>query len=409
MEHSIRIADTALEEFEIVYEASSILARRTAILLMAHLKERFGICLPVREDGTPASEHEILIGNTCRTGIAVCREEFVLYVSTKHLKAVFGSTFAYEEMRKYLTEELFAAPELELRRGWLYSRDISDKLTDGREYAWKRQGSLRFLTANIYGAGKNCVERMKYLRETFLEYRPDIIALQEVSVKETVFEENIAHQLLADGYREIWEDCPNNNEPLLIRCDRFGVIESGHHLFTMANNGNSKQVSWAVLRDKQEDRIFAAFCTHFYYDDDEYGLLTKLQNAVELREICDYIYDKYKCPIIGGGDFNGTKYTEHVQRLYEYGFVNTHDAAPIKNWWGSCSDRCVPDEELGILVGLKDVINRTPSYERFVIDHILTYGKHMQPITNFIIADETVRLGTDHALLYADVDYPSEK
>ncbi len=406
MEHSISIAGTSLEHFEIVYEKKSVLARRIAVLLMAHLKDAYGVCLPFRDDSTDESEHEIRVGNTCRTDIKVRDTEFVVYASTQHLKAVFGSTFAYEALRVYLVEELFSKADLSLPHGWLYSRDISDQLTDGRQFAHNQQGSLRFLTANIYGAGKNCVERMKYLQAAFIEYQPDIIALQEVSVKETVYEENIAHLLLADGYREIWEDCPNNNEPLLIRYDRFDVIESGHHLFTMANNGNSKQVSWAVLKDKREGRIFASFSTHFYYDDDEYGLLTKLQNAVELRDICTRIYEKYHCPIIGGGDLNGTKNDAHIKRLYEYGFENTHDKAIYKNCCGSCSERCVPDEELGILMGLKDVINRTPEYERFRIDHVLTFGEHMKINTNVIVADETVRLGTDHAILYVDADYP---
>ncbi len=398
------ISGTPLADFTIVYQSGSILAKRTAILLMAHLREKFGICLPVCEDDSSA-EHKIVIGGESFTGIACARHEFVMYATPNHLKATFTSTFAYERLRVYLTEELFGECR-SIKKSWLYAEDITPTLDGGRQYAWERQGDLRVLTANIFGAGKSGEERMAYLKCTFDEYAPDILLLQEVSVKETALENNISHILMRSGYREIFEDCDNNYEPVLIRADRFDVIEHGNHIFTMANNFDSKQVSFAVLFDRQLKRTLAVFSTHFWYTDDEYGLQSKLQNVKELQEICSYIHKKYNCPIIGGGDLNGTKYQDHIQKLYEAGFENTHCKAEYKNKWGTCSDRCVPDVELGILVGLKDIINRTPDYERYIIDHIVTYGTHMSVKTNIVIADECVRLGTDHAILYVDVDYP---
>ncbi len=401
------ISGTPLSEFTIVYEGGSVLARRTAVLLMAHIRERFGICLPVCEADCEAA-HKIIIGGEQLTGIACGKNEFVVYATPNHLKAVFVSTFAYEALRVYLCEKLFSDIS-SLKKGWMYYEDITPTLTDGRQYAWEKQGELRLLTANIFGAGKNAEERMAYLKCTFDEYAPDILLLQEVSVKETVLENNIAHILMKSGYREIFEDCDNNYEPVLIRADRFEVIEHGNHIYTMANNFDSKQVSFAVLFDRQCKKTLAVFSTHFWYDDDEYGLQSKLQNVKELQKICSYIYEKYHCPIIGGGDLNGTKYQDHIQKLYEAGFENTHYKAERKNMWGTCSGRCVPDGELGILVGLKDIVNRTPDYEKYIIDHIVTYGTHMSVKTNFVIADECVRLGTDHAILYVDVDYTMEE
>ena len=96
---------------------------------------------------------------------------------------------------------------------------------------------------------------------------------------------------------EYTEVCPEkasmNFTPVYFKTEKFNLIDSGYYLYTGLNDVNSKSVTWAVLEEKETDRRFAAISTHFWWKyDSEIDNQQRIQNARELKDICDQIIEK---------------------------------------------------------------------------------------------------------------------
>lgn len=407
IENTIRLIEAPIEEYSIVYQKNNVLAKRLALLLSAHIKGVLCAELNVCEDTEGENECEILVGNTCRTVPAMTEDGYTVCATKHKLFVVFGSALSYEYALDFLKKKIFAVDARELVNGDIFSSRLADIIDIARRPVLVKSGEVRVMTNNIFGAYKSLEERMMLLKKVYDVYAPDIICLQESGPRARRTEVTLMSELWRAGYREVrFEGVLNNNyNPVLYRADRFELVDSGYHLFSGANNFDSKSLSYAVLFDRKYNRKIGAYSHHYYYTGDDVGKQTRLLNAKETWEVIDAAYKKHGCPFIGSGDINCVRDSEPYEALVHSGFTDTFDIAPVKMEIGTCHDEADVNEALGILDPIYDVVRDSDSYKKSVIDFLFDYGERMNVVNHGIIADEAMLAGTDHAAVYADLCY----
>lgn len=398
-----------LAQYALVYQAQSIGAKRMAIRLQAFVEDHWGLTLPIREDAEPETAYEILLGMTNRTFLWLAPLEYAVAVTNQKVYAAFLSMFAEEALLEFLKHTLSCLDKRPLVNGDLFTQDVTSLLTESQKNAHCKQGALRVMTANICGSYRCCEERMALLRSVFGEYAPDVLLVQESGPRWRENEKYLCNILWQDGYREARvEGVLNDNfNPVFYNARRFALVDAGYHPYSGANNANSKSVSWAVVTDQHTGQLLGFFSSHFYYTGDEVGRETRKRNAKELSELIQGLHRQFNCPFVGGGDFNCTCFDPPLQMLMERGFVDCHPIAGKRAQIGSMHSDPFFDPRLQMLTGCNNM-DRSPDYRRHVIDHLLVYGARPQVLLHDVIADEHALAGTDHALVYMDLNLACE-
>ena len=126
-------------------------------------------------------------------------------------------------------------------------------------------------------------------------------------------------ELMKYEYTEVCPEKANVNfTPVYYKTDKYDLIDSGYYLYTGLNDASSKSVTWAVLEKKESANRFAALSTHFWWKyDSEVDNQQRIQNARELKNICDQIAGEYEVTIVIGGDFNNGENSEQGDEPYK--------------------------------------------------------------------------------------------
>lgn len=405
-----------LEKYCIIYEKDSVWARRLAYKLRRHLLDTYGAVLEIT-DKSVRKTATISVGFTDGMDFKVYEHEYFIAVFGTDMTIAARGAFAYEEAEKLLLTEIFAEGKRELEHGDTFSCDVRDTITDTRHYAYNRQGEYRIMSANICGSyGRKeqdpelirayREERLQYFKETVLEYLPDFIGVQEHGSVWRLKPCFINAFLPRIGYREARpQNSPNdNNTPIYYRAEKFSLVDCGWHIYTGANNGNSKSYTWAVFKDKKSGKLVGSFSTHYYWTGDEIGRETRKQNS---RELCEGIAEarkKFGCPFIGCGDFNSTVPSPPHDILRENGMVNAYDVAAIGARLGTCHKGPTYEDKIKCIVTENDV-NATDNFRAYVIDHVYIYGDGVRVGLLDVPMSETALLTTDHTLVISDFTF----
>ena len=403
-----------IPDYVITYEQRSIWAKRIAYKLRSHILDTFGVRLEIFEEKCKEASAQISIGFTEGMDIKVYEHEYVIAVFGDRMSVAARGAFAYEEAEKYLFSEIFAEGKRELYDGELISCDIRDTVKDTRRFAYQRQGDYRLLSANICGSyGRKepnpkaqaayRYDRLQYFKETVLEYLPDFIGFQECGKEWRELPTFVNRFLPLIGYREVrcGQNDSENFNPIYYRAEKFSVVDCGWHIYSGANNSNSKSYTWAVFRDKKTGTKIGAFSTHYYYTGDEIGRETRKQNS---RELCQGIREaskKYCCSFVGCGDFNSTVAEPPHDILRENKMLNAYDIAEQRSNIGSCHEGPGYDVETEILTTQNDY-DTSPEFRKYVIDHVYVYGGRVAVKLLDIPISETALLTTDHTLVLSD-------
>ena len=412
----LSISGQPLECFSIVYQIDSVWAMRLAKKISSHLRDIYHVSLQIGGDGQFASHPwEILIGNTHKTTETVEALEFAVCLNHGRLQVLACGALAYEELEKYLKTVLFTTQNLSLEDGFCERVNIKNVILDDRKYAFERCGDFRLMSANICGSyGRkepNLVvqnayrsERMEYFKESVLQYAPDAIGIQEAGPEWRAYPWMVNYLLPAIGYEEVF--CGNENfTPVFYLREKFDVIDKGFHIYSGANNSNSKSFTWAVLKNKITRQTVGTFSTHYYYTGDEVGKETRKQNSRELSEKIMEVSKQYRCPFVGCGDFNSLYHEPPHDILKMRGFVSALDSARIKSRLGTCHNGPQYDLEAGVLTTRLDDVRCDDLYAEQIIDHVYTYGEEIEAKLLNVPMSETALLSTDHTLVICDVDF----
>ncbi|MBO5438248.1 MAG: endonuclease/exonuclease/phosphatase family protein [Thermoguttaceae bacterium] len=262
---------------------------------------------------------------------------------------------------------------------------------------------LRFMAANIWGdyfGNPVGPQQEGAFADVFRRYAPDIIALQEVTPnwwKSRLFtdlgpEWGTVRGKNANGVR--------NYVPMLYRKDRLTLLDEGSVLFHVKLD-RSKGVTWAVFEVKATGKRFIAFSTHFWWKSTPESDPIRVENAKMILAELQKLQEIWKCPAIGGGDFNCRIGSNPMKHFAENGWVSAQEAAESAS--PECSHHGNPVRgEDGIYRGFP---RRKGNVKANSIDHVLVEQNKFRVLTERVILDPDALGASDHSPIYADVAF----
>ena len=259
---------------------------------------------------------------------------------------------------------------------------------------------IRVMSHNVW-----CVtlsNRKELLQENFFRFKPDILCLQEVTY--ILYDAGLLTPLL-DEYELLHHKVDGyvNNTPLLYRKDRFELIESGWHLFDGKNNADTKSLTWAVLRDKNNGKHIGALSAHFWWEaKSEEDDIARKYHAEQCIAFIKPICDKYNAPVVLGGDFNCKVGSLAYNHLIEEGGKDARNAAlngaDLINTWHDFPEM---DE---VSRTYKSAAAPIGSFTD-AIDHLIIFGYEKLKVDRFNVpVDEKILLSSDHCPIYFDAE-----
>ncbi len=263
--------------------------------------------------------------------------------------------------------------------------------------------------------------RNRYLFDSYLTYRPEILCLQEVTrMMRFNGEFPIIAKLCENGYAEAevepYKEKYYTATPILYRTDVFKLTDKGVYKFGTVegapdegSGGADKFITWAVLERIESGELLGVVSVHLAYQRGEEGEAFRLSQVPLVLETAKNIAEKYSCPVIVGGDMNCNQLSKPYAAYLEGGLSDVFDYFP-KDGEGrnpNCDDYTshygypVFNTEKGVFERHQTIPAR--KYWE-AIDHIFYLGDKLNFHYFKIVTDTDALLGSDHAPLLIEVD-----
>lgn len=410
--NSFTIANTPIQKYDIVYSADEPYSRELfALKLKARLETATGFPFNVYTDNKISSDApKIIIGKTdFSENASVEKFDFKIEVSSGNIFFLADSIEGYDSMLKYFYSTYLTDKNVTLDEGFTATKSIDMSTVDVKI---NKTGDVRVIFNNILGNCDNNQYPVSYrtrsVTELLSSFNADVIGLQECSPTSRSF--NIVKLMKNYGFEEVAVTPTNskksNYTPLFYNPETVKVIAADYVYYAgTLNDGGSKSITWAVFETLSDKKQFAVCSTHFFYQGaDMGGDAGRLENAKTLVETAKSIADKYKVPVIAGGDLNTKTTTSVFSHLTSNGFTsiqgiakttdktNTHHAYPeFSSDLGYYSNFAYPTEN---------------SYASKAIDHALVYNKGSLVFNLFdVISEDFALMSSDHCPLVVDFTF----
>lgn len=253
---------------------------------------------------------------------------------------------------------------------------------------------MRIMTMNIWGDYfNNPVEiRKDGIVKTIKKYSPDILGVQEITngwYNSDLFSDIGDKYILVEGVK-------GNFTPLLYKKERFDLIERGWELFVETPDP-SKSFTWAVLREKQNQKKIAVINAHLWWmDRNVEDDMLRAKNARQLFEAMENLKNKYNIQVFAFGDFNCKEGSLAMKFLESKGINSSYKlAVTSSNVSSHHGDPVLGDD--GKYHGTK-----TENDSSHSIDHIVTYEKDAWISEYKVVEDKSILDATDHSPVYID-------
>lgn len=262
--------------------------------------------------------------------------------------------------------------------------------------------------------GEDCSAegRVGGLVRSYLEIMPDVIGLQEVSIRMAeLMMEKMSRVELPDGTVAIYEYISGGDTPIVYRRDKLLLVESGFFRYSedvpgyegKFNNSETKSYAYAVFKNRADGKMFALMSTHLWWKSsnpasgkhylegsDEARAYQVLQASAKMDEVMD----KYHCPGVIMGDFNARMDSPCLKSLQWAGWREVHDLAVGDKDETRGHHPCGPAGYKRVEMGTFDQ----------AIDHIMLKNADNVTVNYFRrLTDEYFDKVSDHYPLYIDV------
>lgn len=269
-----------------------------------------------------------------------------------------------------------------------------------------QDADLRMMSLNVYLNESEPELRKQHILNLVNKYTPDVFCLQECNKGSYT---RIVDEL-ADRYSVAFRTHEDSGvliyTPILYRKDRIELIESGGGWLDARYTGtNTKSYSWAVLRIKDNPKVFAvtnlhgAIASNSYtgyesYTAEQLAVLQSewnVDNVRQMLDICASIRQKYgSTPTLFAGDFNFNDTSLAYAKAIESGLVEAETHATISRCTGY---RTTHTPGSAARLGKS-------------IDHIFYTPATVTAYTHYIGSTTEDELSaSDHLMIYADVAF----
>lgn len=240
-------------------------------------------------------------------------------------------------------------------------------------------------------------DRNHLINSLISEFDADVCAFQECSPFTNRLGKAPIQDLLSDRYTEAGTGI-DDFTPVFYKTEKFNLIDEGYLIYDGLNDANSKSVTWVILEDKETKKRFSVMATHFWWQfTGEADNLQRIENARQLKQLCEEIISRYNVPIIIGGDFNNGKNSLQGDAPYyfmlENGFKDISLTSPESITGHTCRKKYTLSEgdKAYIVGGDADM----------TIDYIFTYGDGIEPLSFKVDSSERAKCSSDHLPLLA--------
>lgn len=262
--------------------------------------------------------------------------------------------------------------------------------------------------------GEDCSAecRVVGLVRAYLEVLPDVIGLQEVSVRMAdLMMDSLDTVTLEDGVAH-YEYISGGDTPIVYRSDKLLLLESGFFRYTEEipgfegsfNNKETKSYCFGVFEDRTTKKRFALMSTHLWWKSSNPESKSYQPHSDEAREYqirqasarMDEIMAKYNCPGILMGDFNAKEDSLCLRAARAEGWIEVHDVAQGDRDETRGHHQCGPK---GFSRGDAGVFAQA-------IDHIMIKNAGDAKVNHFRrLTPEWFDKISDHYPLYIDIDF----
>jgi endonuclease/exonuclease/phosphatase family metal-dependent hydrolase len=258
---------------------------------------------------------------------------------------------------------------------------------------------LRMMSFNIWGDYfKNPVaERDLAIADIIHRYQPDVVALQEVTAN---WWTSRLFTTLAPTYAPVVGQTSgkNNFTPLLYKKKRLELVAEGWDLYHEKLD-RSKGLTWAVLKDRNSNKRFAAFSTHYWWQGSPESNYIRTVNSDMLLKRLDTLRNQYNCPVFGGGDFNCWATSDPLDKLWQMGYASAQDIADTASPESSHHG----DPRRGDDGQYHGSPKQEKNDKRYSIDHLIVQPDVVHVQRLLVVLDQEALDASDHSPIIMDI------
>ncbi|MBE6641220.1 MAG: hypothetical protein E7619_06505 [Ruminococcaceae bacterium] len=341
---SLSICGVDISEFSIVYKSGCENGEdEHAARVAEHIKDYFGVDLPVNDDTAPKAAHEILIGRSKHVdsdmrASAILLDNYkldhansMLFTVSGHLWVVCDTLHNTEIAVNRLISEITPKAEgdsvmINYSKGLNVSSD-----TLGEE--------LRIMSYNVQtGTAEKVIPRVSKVKKHITDFGADIIGTQEINY---IWLEELEKQGFFDIYTRVGEarqgdmkTAGNEYSCIFFKTDKFDLIDSGTYWLSDTPDSVSKLsdcdyyriMTFALLERKSDGLRFLHVNTHLEWDHG--AVKTNLLQTNIMLELTDELLKNHgDVPVFFTGDFNVGPETEGYARMLEWGNEDSREIA----------------------------------------------------------------------------------
>ena len=298
----ILIGENRIELYTIVYSASNRYGIDAALELRKNLFDTVGVELKVTDDTAPATKLEILVGVTNR-------EESVTHFDTigNKWKTLMGYEYRLINGKvslvgadegnycvslgcKNFTENLIDGEAFELNNSAIVKKSVKLQYDN---FANRADGTdVRIMTANILSeewGGSSPDKRVDLFYANICYYKPDVIGVQEVSLKwseelKKIFEDS-SYTLIHDKY----PGNKTNYSAIIYNTATTELVDSGVASMSIGNPIGGRNMTWGIFKDKATQKMYVVINTHLDWinvdNPDSNGVNSNYSRETETKEL----------------------------------------------------------------------------------------------------------------------------
>ncbi|OEH93747.1 endonuclease/exonuclease/phosphatase family protein [Bacillus solimangrovi] len=184
--------------------------------------------------------------------------------------------------------------------------------------------NIKIISFNVLANRSTWSERSNGIIDKIRDLNPDIAGLQETMSTQR---RDISNAL-TDEYQLVEFDIPvTYGNPILLKKDRFDILGSG--FVDAAECGNTRYITWLLLRDKSSNKEFHFYNNHFCVRSSSNS--SQAEHVIELAELIEQhqTTSSSGTTAIVVGDFNATRNRTIMRYLLDEGTI-TGQLSPVQ-------------------------------------------------------------------------------